>query len=105
MIWSVLIIPFGSFRHSVFERKEDDLYTNLTVSLRDALIGFEMELTHLDGHKVQIKREKVTWPGAIIKKPNEGMPNYDNNNIIGTLYITVDVDFPRGSFSDEDKEG
>lgn len=26
---------------------------NVTVSLRDALIGFTMEVTHLDGHKVK----------------------------------------------------
>ena len=54
--------------------------------------------------QVLVKREKVTWPGAIIQKVGEGMPNYDNNNIRGTLYITIDVDFPRGTFSLEDQE-
>ena len=33
------------------------------------------------------------------------MPNYDNNLVKGTLFITVDVDFPRGVLSDEKKEG
>ena len=47
----------------------------------------------------------MTWPGAIIKKPGEGMPNYDDNTARGNLYITIDVDFPRGTFSDDDKEG
>ena len=37
----------------MFERRGDDLYTNLTVSLRDALVGFETEITHLDGHAVR----------------------------------------------------
>lgn len=55
--------------------------------------------------QVEIKREKVTWPGAIIKKKGEGMPNYENNMRKGDLYITFDVDFPRGSFSDQEKEG
>lgn len=36
----------------MFERRGDDLYTNLTISLRDALVGFETEITHLDGHTV-----------------------------------------------------
>lgn len=40
------------FRHKVFERRGDDLYTNVTISLLDALTGFEMDITHLDGHKV-----------------------------------------------------
>ena len=40
-------------RHPRFERRGDDLYTNLTVTLRDALVGFEMDIVHLDGHKVR----------------------------------------------------
>lgn len=64
-----------------------------------------MELTHLDNHKVKIQRDKITWPGATIQKKGEGMPNYENNNVLGSLYITFDVDFPKGSLSDEDKQG
>ena len=50
-------------------------------------------------------RDKVTWPGAIIKKAGEGMPNYENNLTRGDLLITVDVEFPKGSFQDVDKQG
>lgn len=39
-------------RHPVFERRGDDLYTNVTISLVEALVGFEMDIVHLDGHKV-----------------------------------------------------
>jgi DnaJ family protein B protein 11 len=53
-----------------------------------------MDVVHLDGHKVQITRDKVTWPGARMAKKGEGMPNYENNNVRGTLYITFDVNFP-----------
>lgn len=42
-----------------FERKGDDLYTNVTISLQDALNGFEMEIQHLDGHIVKVQRDKV----------------------------------------------
>lgn len=54
--------------HPVFERRGDDLYTNVTVNLSDALAGFTINLTHLDGHSVKVTREKVTWPGARIRK-------------------------------------
>ena len=43
------------FRHALFERRGDDLYTNVTISLVEALVGFEMDITHLDGHKVRCK--------------------------------------------------
>lgn len=55
--------------------------------------------------QVPITREKITWPGARLRKKNEGMPNYENNNLKGTLYVTFDVDFPKGDLSAEDKEG
>uniref|UniRef100_A0A1I7X9S2 DnaJ homolog dnj-20 n=1 Tax=Heterorhabditis bacteriophora TaxID=37862 RepID=A0A1I7X9S2_HETBA len=91
-------------KHSRFERKGDDLYTNVTISLQDALNGFEMDIEHLDGHKVHIVRDKVvTWPGARLRKKDEGMPSITDNNQRGLLYITFDVDFPRTELTSEQK--
>lgn len=73
--------------------------------MQDALIGFTMDIIHLDGRKVTIQRDKITRPGARIRKKGEGMPNYENNNIHGTLYITFDIAFPDKDFSSEQKEG
>ena len=70
----------------------------------DALSGFELDIEHLDGHKVRVTREKITWPGARIRKKGEGMPNFENNNLFGTMYITFDVDFPKGELSQDDKD-
>ncbi|XP_071822777.1 dnaJ homolog subfamily B member 11-like [Apostichopus japonicus] len=91
-------------KHPLFERKGDDLYTNITITLQDALTGFETEITHLDGHKVTVMRDKITWPGARMRKKGEGMPNYDNNQQLGTLIVTFDVEFPKGALSEEEKE-
>lgn len=89
--------------HSVFERRGDDLYTNVTISLVDALVGFQMNITHLDNHQVHIVRDKITWPGARMRKTGEGMPNYENNNLHGILYITFDVEFPKNEKLSEEK--
>ncbi|XP_065207767.1 dnaJ homolog shv [Planococcus citri] len=99
-----LILKIRALPHHIFERKGDDLYTNITISLQDALVGFTTEIEQLDGRKIVIEREKVTWPGAKIKKKGEGMPNYENNNVKGNLYITFDIDFPKTQFSEEDKQ-
>uniref|UniRef100_T1IYX8 J domain-containing protein n=1 Tax=Strigamia maritima TaxID=126957 RepID=T1IYX8_STRMM len=88
--------------HPRFERRGDDLYTNVTISLSDALTGFEMELDHLDKHKVKVNRDKITWPGMRMRKKGEGMPNYDNNNLFGILYITFDVEFPKKDLTEQD---
>ena len=71
----------------------------------DALNGFDVDVDHLDGHKVHIHRDKITWPGAKIRKANEGMPNYEDNLRKGTLFITFDVNFPKGELTTEEKEG
>ncbi|XP_017765742.1 PREDICTED: dnaJ homolog subfamily B member 11 [Eufriesea mexicana] len=99
-----LILKIRTQPHEIFERVGDDLYTNVTISMQDALIGFKMNIEHLDGHKVAIQRDKITKPGARIKKKGEGMPNYENNNLHGALYITFDVAFPETEFTDAQKE-
>ena len=48
----LFIYIFCFHRHDRFKRKGDDLFTNVTITLLDALNGFEMDILHLDGHKV-----------------------------------------------------
>jgi DnaJ homolog subfamily B member 11 len=91
-------------RHSRFERRGDDLYTNVTITLQDALNGFEMEIEHLDKRKIKVKRDQITWPGATIRKKAEGMINYEKNTLKGDLYITFDVQFPKQDLTPEQKE-
>lgn len=84
-----------------------DLLAHLKLSsdlFQEALVGFSLDILHLDGHKVTVTRDKVTWPGARIRKKGEGMPNYENNNQKGILYITFDVEFPKQEFTDGEKE-
>lgn len=50
-------------------------------------------------------RDKITKPGARIWKKGEGLPNYDNINIRGSLIVTFDVEFPREQLDDNQKEG
>lgn len=52
LILGFYFLFFSLSRHPVFERRGDDLYTNVTISLVEALVGFEMDIVHLDGHKV-----------------------------------------------------
>lgn len=99
-----LVLRVRTTPHPRFERRGDDLYTNVTISLVDALSGFELDIPHLDGHKVHVVRDKITWPGARVRKKGEGMPNYENNNLYGVMYVTFDVAFPKGELDKEEKE-
>jgi len=99
-----LIIKILTLKHDQFERRGDDLYTNITISLTQALTGFTIDIDHLDGHKVPVVRDKVTFPGAKIKKKDEGMPNVDDNTKKGDLYVTFDVAFPKGELDPDTKQ-
>lgn len=73
--------------HARFERRGDDLFTNVTISLREALLGFEMDIPHLDGHSVHVSHKNIVPPGHIMAFPGEGMKNFSNHHQFGTLYV------------------
>ena len=88
--------------HDLFKRKGADLLITKTLSLNEALCGFEWSLKHLDGREIVIKSK----PGEVIKPeanaqhpfvkivPNEGMPSHGNPFVKGNLYVLFRVEFP-----------
>lgn len=73
-----VIIKVQTIPHKIFERDRDDLKTTAIITLKQALLGFEKELTHLDGRKVKLNRKgKITKPGEVEKIRGEGMPVYE----------------------------
>jgi len=97
-----LQIIYNILPHKLFERRGNDLYTNMTISLSQSLLGFETTFQHLDKRKLTIKRDEVTWQGMKMRIKNEGMPDYRDSNKKGNLIVTFDVQFPRGKFEDHD---
>ncbi|MBA0596205.1 hypothetical protein Gorai_013036 [Gossypium raimondii] len=82
--------------HPKFKRKSDDLFVEHTLTLTEALCGFQFILTHLDGRQLLIK----THPGEVVKPDqfkainDEGMAMYQRPFMRGKLYIHFTVDFP-----------
>ena len=89
--------------NDVFERKGNELKTRVHISLKEALIGFEKTLIHLDGHEVYINRlDKVTKPGLMERFKEEGMPVFEQYSEVGDLMVTYIVDLPE-KLSEEQK--
>ena len=57
------------------------------------MLGFERNLTHLDGHTVTLKRDGVTQPGFVQTVKGEGMPVFQGNTF-GDLYVEYTVVLP-----------
>ncbi|KAJ8470167.1 hypothetical protein OPV22_024510 [Ensete ventricosum] len=91
--------------HPKFKRKGDDLFYEHTLSLAEALCGFQFVLTHLDNRQLLIKSN----PGEVVKPDqfkainDEGMPMYQRPFMRGKLYIHFTVDFPDSLMPDQCK--
>lgn len=91
--------------HPKFKRKGEDLFVDHTLSLTEALCGFQFILTHLDGRQLLIKSN----PGEVVKPDQfkaineEGMPMYQRPFMRGKLYIHFIVEFPDSLSPDQVK--
>lgn len=95
--------------HDLFKRKGADLPITKTLSLNEALCGFEWSLKHLDNREIVIKSR----PGEVIKPETvggqpfvkivsgEGMPSKGNPFVKGNLYVLFRVEFPTDGELDE----
>ncbi|EOY33259.1 DNAJ isoform 1 [Theobroma cacao] len=82
--------------HPKFKRKGEDLFVEHTLSLTEALCGFQFVLTHLDGRQLLIKSNsgEIVKPDSFKAINDEGMPLYQRPFMKGKLYIHFTVDFP-----------
>lgn len=98
-----LIFVIRQIPDSQFSRQGDDLHMTMTITLQEALVGFEKTFKHLDGHDVVVRKFDVTFCSEVITMRGEGMPKKGNKSSHGDLFITFNIDFPR-QFSDKQKE-
>jgi DnaJ-related protein SCJ1 len=90
-------------KHAMFTRSGNDLNMEMHITLQEALLGFSKEITHLDGHHVEIASSDITIPFQINKIQGEGMPLKDYSSEFGNLKVKFIVDFPK-SLTNEQKE-
>jgi len=88
---------------SLFRREGNDLHAAMSIPLKDALLGFQKDLVHVDGHKVTVAKEGVTQPGEVMTIRGEGMPHFESSSVKGDLHITFSILFPY-KFNDDQKE-
>lgn len=66
----------------------------ITISLRDALLGFRRTLRHLDGHDVLIENTRISSPNQTLSLPGEGMPLAGVPSEFGALHVALTVEMP-----------
>jgi DnaJ-class molecular chaperone len=81
--------------HPRFERKGDDLVTDVLVPLDDAVLGGEVQVQTLDGKRIAITVPPLTQNGRTIRLAGLGMPKLDGKSKAkGDLLARIRVVLP-----------
>jgi len=87
--------------HKVFERKGDDLYTEVSVPLSTAILGGEVRLPTLNG-KVSLEIPPETQNSKVFRLAGKGMPRLGNSDY-GSMVARVKVVLPTNLTEEEKK--
>ncbi len=85
-----------------FERKGDDLYTEVSVDLYTALLGGQARVS-TPGGDVVLTIPAGTQPGQSIRLSGRGMPHLRDPQNHGDLYAKMKVTLPRQLTSEQKK--
>lgn len=88
--------------HALFERKGDDLSTEVAVPLYDAVLGAEVVVPTLTG-QVALTLPPESQNGRVFRLGRQGMPRLGSPSERGNLFVTVRTELPTG-LSDEERE-
>jgi curved DNA-binding protein len=88
---------------SRFDRREDDLHTEIPVDLYTMLLGGETPVQTLEGKSVLLTIPPETQSGRTFRLAGLGMPQLRNPSARGDLYIKVRADLPT-SLSGREKQ-
>jgi DnaJ-class molecular chaperone len=85
--------------HKVFERKGNDLYTEVPVPLATAVLGGEIQLPTLDG-RLSLKIPPETQNGKVFRLAGKGMPQLGNAKY-GNMFAKISVVLPTNLTEEE----
>jgi molecular chaperone DnaJ len=96
-----LFVTFRVQGHDAFERKENDIYTNIKISLVQALLGGEIEVPTVDG-RVNMKIPAGTQPGTLLRLKGKGVSSIKNSKK-GDQFVKIDIEIPRRLTAEQQK--
>lgn len=68
-----LIVQLVNYKHKMYERRGDDLYTTIDITFKDALLGFEKSINTLDGSSFKLNVKGPIKMGKVVKIKGKGM--------------------------------
>jgi len=87
-----LYIKIHVLSHDSFHREGNNLITNLSIKLTDAILGGKYSIQTLEGDHILVNIPKGISFGEIIRVKGRGVPNSNNR---GDLLINILIDIPK----------
>lgn len=81
-------------KHPHFERKEDNIYSDIPVNLYTTVLGGKATIRTLKG-VIKIDIPKGTDSGKVFRLKGLGMPKFGNENEKGDFYAKVSIVIPK----------
>ncbi len=97
-----LVVLIEEKEHEEFERENNDIYYDLTLSIPDAILGTQVEVPTLKG-KAKVTIEKGTQPGKLLRMKGKGIQGL-NNGGTGDQFIRVNAYMPKDLTGKEKKQ-
>ena len=85
-----------------FRREGMDIYTEMSVSYLDAILGSTLRVPTVDA-TVDLKMPAGTQPGTTLRIEGKGAPKLNNVNMRGSHYVKVKVEIPKSISGEEQK--
>jgi len=95
-----LFVVIGVTPHDVFERDADDLHMELPISVYQAMLGAEIDVTTILNEESRVKLAPGAQPGDVCRVHGAGMPNV-NGRRRGDLHVHLKVVVPQKLSSEQ----
>jgi len=94
-------------KHKIYHRKGADLGCQQTLTLCEALCGYEFRLKHVSGKTLIVKSQpgEVVQPGDLKVLSDYGLPQKGNHFVRGHLYIQFKIVFPMATSLSNNQKG
>ena len=87
-----LIIVVHVKSDKFFERDGNDLYCAVPISVSQAALGADVDITALDGRRITVRIPSGTPQGKLLRIKDEGVPSSSGRK--GDLYVKIIVQLP-----------
>lgn len=96
-----LLVKILVGKHNDFVRNGNDLRYDLKLKYSQLVLGDKVEVPTIGGGKIRVSVPKLSKVGDSLRIVNKGLNNKSGDNLMGDMFIVLDIDMPTELNEDE----